>query len=238
MHGVRPDNDVTSQLSSNPQSYQVGTRLEENKDVKESFTMWFVADKINTRIFLWPMIYSTVSARLIAQLNMSFIQYLQFWNCRYIAQYWKPFINRLWHSKWRRERKFDLSKSSSFPRMHQVLVHQETVASNVCMTCSRESTCSTKQQRSQEVWGSGLTVWRCHHGNHNETLLGLWLNWHESQPCFCFFSTHWHSMLFFCLFMLEIKYLLWNKLGATNHYFPLCLLAKFYGDLFSTLLRA
>lgn len=92
----------------------VGTRLEENKDVKENFTMRFVADRINIRIFLLPMIYNTVSARFMAQLNMSFMQYLLFWNCRYIASYWKPSISRLWH-KLRWERGFDPTECWYFP---------------------------------------------------------------------------------------------------------------------------
>lgn len=86
------------------------------------------------------MIYSTVSARFMAQLNMSFMQYLLFWNCRYIAWYWKPTINSLWHNKWRCGRRFDPSESWYFPHMHQFLIHQGTVPSNVYMTCSREST--------------------------------------------------------------------------------------------------
>lgn len=76
--------------------------------------MWFVADRINIRIFLRSMIYSTVSARFIAQLNMSFMQYLLFWNCRYIGWYWKPSIDRLWHNKWRCGWRFDPLSPGTF----------------------------------------------------------------------------------------------------------------------------
>lgn len=139
------------------------------------------------------MIYSTASARFIHQLNMSFIRYFLFWNCRYIAQCWKPFVNRLWQNKWKCERRFDLSKSCFFPHMHLFFIYQETVTCNVCMTCSRESIATGHVLQSNNspievFWGWGWLFTQSP-GQPLWNPFRLWLNWHESKACFCFFST-------------------------------------------------
>lgn len=118
--------------------------------------MWFVADRTNIRIFLWPMIYSTVSARFIAQLNMSFMQYLFYWNCRYIAWYWKPSINRLTTNE---DVEGDLTPLSpgifltciSFLSIKGL--YPQMSAWNACMHAENQLhnwTCSTNQQWSQD----------------------------------------------------------------------------------------
>lgn len=238
-----PWRNVSTTVIKSPKVPTVGTRLEENKDVKESFTVWLVADRINIRIFLRAMIYSTVSARFMAQLNMSFMQYLLFWNCRCIAWYWQLSINRLWHNRWRCGRRRD---PWCCPHMHPLLIHPGTVALNVCTTRSRESTApsavfykATTVPGGAEVEVDCLTLseWNPFRLVANLTWMAVFIFLFfllsmlvlyiiltimtSNLIRFLSFPTRpcWDSLLSFCLFMLENKEVLWKKLWATSHSF-------------------